>query len=56
MKYFPIILHIILTFVVIGLAVGLKADGVRMVYQYTANGLAVGLAFTAFLRVMLGSY
>lgn len=54
-KYFPVWVHIVLACVVTGIAVGLKQDGVRYVYQYGTNGLAFGLGLTAFFRLLTGN-
>ena len=50
MKYFPYLLHFILACVALGVAAGLDAENARALYCRAANGLAVGLGASAFVR------
>lgn len=54
MKYFPLILHVILAGAAVGLAVGLNhVTPINPVKAYTATGFAVGLGATAVVRIFL---
>lgn len=52
MRYFPYTLHFILAITSIGLAWGCNQEHVRGIYQGLANGLAIGLCISAFIRLL----
>lgn len=54
MKFFPLIVHIVLAAGVAGLAVGLNhVTPIDPVKAYTATGFAIGFVVTGFIRFFI---